>query len=137
MMEHIFLMLQAAMSNTNQAMVPSSFVSFMQTDGSPCTLSSPPGRSQAWHCCNKYQSKCLVMALEASWRPNKSLLAALLLQTHDVFVCALATLRGTADLLVMTFSQMGQAESSDSTMLWAHLIPGEASKQIKHQPSAN
>jgi len=56
---------------------------------------------------------------------------------HDVLVYAFAKLRGTADLLVMTFSQMGQAESSDSTMLWAHLIPGEASKQIEHQASTN
>lgn len=31
-----------------------------------------------------------------------------------------------AHFLVMTFSQMGQAESSDSTMLWAHLKPVQA-----------
>jgi len=60
--------------------------------------------------------KCFVMAFEASYWSSKSLLA-LLLKMHSVLVYALATLRGTADLLVMTFSQMGQADSSDSTML--------------------
>ncbi len=47
----------------------------------------------------------------------KQKLASSAVKTHGMFVHALATLRGSADLLVMTFSQMGQAESSDSTML--------------------
>ena len=103
------------MSKITQAMIQSSSVSFRQTDGTLHTeLSS-----------RTFTSLTLLQQISTVWlwlfRPAdsqaKACLAALLLKMHGVFVYALATLRGTADLLVMTFSQMGQAESSDSTML--------------------